>query len=251
MKACKYCGESKALVRSHIIPRAFYEIKSLKQKASNKSLSMLSDSEDSKPIKRPIGIYDEELFCKDCENKFMIYDDYAFKLLNERSSHRKAFRDEEGQVLGLYYETYEYHKLKLFFMSVLLRAGLSEDSFFQHVKLGPYIEFLKEAIDAQAAPDSGGFAVFLAYYDEIRRGPVIFPPAPQRIEKVRFYHFHLGRVIFYIKADKRDAPEELQPIILKPGGKLFLIKFSLRDSNAYDILSRIVKNPSNTRYFSA
>ncbi|MCJ7663599.1 MAG: hypothetical protein MUO24_05100, partial [Desulfobacterales bacterium] len=210
----KYCGRLKTLVKSHIIPRSFCDTKSF-------------------------GIYDDELFCKDCEDKFMLYDAYAFQILSEQSSHRKALRDEHGQVLGAYYETYDYTKLKLFFMSVLLRAGLSDVFFFKHVKVGPYLRLLKDAVDAGQAPVANDFAVFLAYYDELKRGPIMFPPAQKRIEKIKFYHFHIGQVIFYIKVDKRDTPAELQPIILQPSGKLFLMKFGLKDSNDFDILQGI------------
>jgi len=250
MQACKYCGRVKTLVKSHIIPRSFYEIKSFKQKAPDKSLPLPSDSENEKPMKRSSGIYDEELFCKDCEDKFMIYDDYAFKILHEQGSQRKALRDDKGQELGAYYETYEYNKLKLFFMSVLLRAGLSGVFFFKHVKVGPSIKLLKDAIEAGTAPDANDFAVFLAYNDDINKGPVMFPPAKIRIERIKFYHFHIGQVISYIKVDRRDTPKDLQPIILKPTGKLFLMKFNMKDANAYDTLKSIVKDPSNTKYFS-
>ena len=250
MQTCKFCNKKRALVKSHIIPRSFFEIKTFHQKAPKKTLSIVSDSEGLKPMKRPIGIYDVQLFCKECEDKFMKYDDYAFKLLNENRDLRKIQKDEKGQILGEYYEAYDYDMLKLFFMSVLLRAGLSGDFFFQHVKLGPYIEVLKEAIDSGDAKKPDDFAVFLAYYAQIKRGPVIFPPALRRIESINFYNFHLGRVLFYIKVDKRDTPSELKPIILKPGGKLFLIEFDLRDSNAFEILNRTVNNPLNSRYFT-
>jgi len=241
MQACKYCGRLKTLVKSHIIPRSFCEIKSFQQNASYNALSLPSDSEDLKPVKRSIGVYDDELFCKDCEDKFMIYDAYAFKILNEQGNRRKTLRDEQGQVLGAYYETYDYNKLKLFFISVLLRAGLSDVFFFKHIKVGPYLELLKEAIDAGQAPAANDFAVFLAYYDEIKKGPILFPPAQKRIEKIKFYHFHIGQVIFYIKIDKRDTPQGLQPIILKPWGKLFLMRFSHEDSNTFDILKGIAR----------
>jgi hypothetical protein len=185
------------------------------------------------------GLYDDELFCKACEDKFMIYDAYAFKLLNEQGSRRKILRDEQGRVLGVYYETYDYNKLKLFFMSVLLRAGLSNVFFFKHVKVGTYLGLLKEALDAGQAPAPNDFAVFLAYYDEIKKGPVVFPPAQQKVGKIRFYHFHIGYVIFYIKVDRRDPPQELQPIILQPSNRLFLMKFSHDDSRESNILKSI------------
>lgn len=214
MQSCKYCGQLKTLVKSHIIPRSLCDIKSF-------------------------GIYDDELFCKACEDKFMIYDAYAFQILNEQGSHRKTLRDQQGRVLGVYYETFDYNKLKLFFMSVLLRAGLSNVFFFKHVKISQYLGQLKEALDAGQAPAANDFAVFLAYYDEIKRGPVMFPPAQQKIEKIKFYHFHIGHVVFYIKVDRRDPSQELQPIILQPSGRLFLIKFGSTGVNEPDILKGI------------
>lgn len=250
MQTCKFCSKERPLVKSHIIPRSFFEIKDFHRKAPKKSLSILSDSEELKPMKRPVGIYDVHLFCKECENKFMRYDDYAFKLLNEKRDGRKIQKDEMGQILGQYYEDFDYDTLKLFFMSVLLRAGLSDDFFFQDVNLGHYIEVLKEAIGSENAKEPDEFAVFLAYYAQIKRGPVIFPPALKRIESINFYNFHIGRVIFYIKVDKRNTPSALKPIILKPGGKLFLIEFDLRDSNAFEILNRMGRNPANSKYFT-
>ncbi len=179
----------------------------------------------------------------------MKYDDYAFKLLNEKRESRKTQKDEMGQVVGQYYDNFNYEMLKLFFMSVLLRAGLSDNFFFQYVNLGPFTEVLKEAIDSQDAKGPDYFAVFLAYYAQIKRGPVIFPPGKKRIDGINFYFFHIGRVIFYIKVDKRSTPSTLKPIILKPEGKLFLLEFDLRDANACEILERIVGNPANSKYF--
>jgi len=98
MKRCKYCEKEKSLVKSHIIPRSFFEIKDFNRKAPKKSLSLLSDSGKINPMKHPIGIYDIHLFCKECENKFMKYDDYAFKLLNEQRENRKTQKDEMCQV---------------------------------------------------------------------------------------------------------------------------------------------------------
>ncbi len=218
MQPCKYCGHVKTLVKSHIIPRSLCDINSF-------------------------GICDDELFCKDCEDKFMIYDAYAFKILHEQGSYRRPLRDGHEEVLGVYYETYDYNKLKLFFMSVLLRAGLSNVFFFKHVKVGAYLGLLKEALDSGQAPAANDFAVFLAYYDEIKKGPVMFPPAHQKIGKIKFYHFHIGHVVFYIKVDRRDPPSALQPIILQPSGRLFLMKFSRKGATEPDILKGIARIP--------
>jgi hypothetical protein len=250
MQECKYCGEQKVLVKSHIIPKSFYEIKSFKKKTPKKSLSLVSDSKDFNPKRKPIGLYDKELFCEGCESKFMIYDDYASKLLIEQRDDIKTFTDEKGEFAVKYYEAYDYQKLKFFFISVLLRAGLTQNFFFQHVNLGPYVEISKDLINDGRLPNSNVFATFLEYYKEIKSGPLFFPPDPIRIESVKFYRFHIGRLIFNIKVDKRNVPDVLYPIILKPNRKLILLQKSLQDSNAYDILRGAVKNPSNEKYFS-
>jgi hypothetical protein len=217
MQPCKYCGQLKTLVKSHIIPRSLCDVNSS-------------------------GICDDELFCKDCEDKFMIYDAYAFNLLHEQGTDRKTVCDRHGEELGVYYESYDYTKLKLFFMSVLLRAGLSSIFLFNHIKIRPYLGLLKEALDAGQAPAANDFAVFLAYYDEIKRGPVMFPPAQQKIGTIKFYHFHIGYALFYIKVDRRDPPAELQPIILQPGGRLFLMKLARKHATESDILTGIERS---------
>lgn len=249
MSNCKFCGKNRPLVKSHVIPRSFFELQEFHTKAPKKALSIVSDSDQFKPMRRPEGIYDVTLFCHNCETKFMKYDDYAFKLLIENRHLRKT-HTERTEIVGQYYDAYDYGPLKLFFMSVLLRAGLSGDFFFQHVILGPYVKDLKQAVDSGDPKEPDEFAVFLAYYPQIKSGPVIFPPALKKMDGVNFYYFHLGRVIFYIKVDKRKTPLELNPVVLKPGTKLFLLAFDLRDSNAYGILSKAVRNPSNVKYFN-
>ena len=196
MQTCKFCNKEKPLVKSHIIPRSFYEISHFKEKAPNKALSILSDSDHNNPMRRPDGIYDSKLFCASCEKKFMVYDDYAFKLLNEQKSNRKTLRDQRGKMDVQYYESYDYQKLKLFFMSVLLRASLSEDFFFQKVDVGPFINDLKEAIDKNDPKGVNDFSVLLAYYKNIKKSPIIFPPERKRIDGINYYYFHIGWVIF-------------------------------------------------------
>lgn len=251
VKPCQFCGEEKPLVKSHIIPRSFYELPLFRQKAPKKALSIISDSENWGPKRQPSGLYDTQLFCEDCEKKFMVYDDYAFKLLYKKRGLRKEWRNREGQVIAEYYESYDYGNLKLFFLSVLFRAGISQHDFFQHVTLGPYLDILKETIDIGKTPPANDFAVIMQYYRDGPSGPAIFPPSSQRIENVTFYCFHLGREVFYIKLDQQQSPFSLRPFVLKPGAPLMLLGVEFRSSQAFKVLERIVQNPANSKYFSS
>ena len=113
---CKFCNQDKTLVRSHIIPKSFYELESF-----GNIVPKITGSSGFMPKRSPNGIWDSELFCSECEKKFDKYDDYAFKLLYENANLRKQ-KMHRGSVFGEYYDSYDYVKLKLFFMSVLFRA---------------------------------------------------------------------------------------------------------------------------------
>src|SRR5271166_758707 len=131
---CRMCGETKPLVKAHIISKKFFE--SLKQ---DKPYGVLVDS--NKPIKsagkfRQAGVYDNEILCEDCEKKFSEFDRYGWQILGPMAVDRPP-PDSKG-------ETYVYKidcdtdKLRRFILSVLWRASVSKNPFYSAVNLGPY-----------------------------------------------------------------------------------------------------------------
>ena len=150
---CKLCAEDRKLVKSHIIPKAFFEPRA-------GGLTMLFNREDLHPKRMPSGIYDSKILCHQCEEQFSKLDDYAFKLLIENSSARRKVRVREFEYEII--ESFDYDKLKLFFMSVLLRADLSEGFYWQRIRLGNRRLTLKKHISKGIAPGRDVFPVFLS-----------------------------------------------------------------------------------------
>lgn len=238
---CKLCLKEKTLVKSHIIPESFFEVK-------NREISpaLIFDT-DIHPKRRPIGIYDPNILCHECEKVFDIWDDYGFKLLVEKASERKILlTDEEGGWIECY-EEYDYEKIRLFCLSVLWRAGVSDDMFFSHVKLGPYEERLRFLI-LNIPVTEDNFTIQFTRYSDFDQ-PVHMPPNPERYDGVRFYRFFLGRIMFHVKVDSRSTPHPFDKLIIQKDEPLYIMTHEFKTSSHAEIVKKVVSNPLNKNFF--
>ncbi len=106
--SCKGCGEDKKLVRSHVIPEAFF--RGLRD--GNTAPRMLTNIEGKYPKKAPIGVYDQTILCADCENVFQLYDDYGCTvLLKDEEKHEKLMKDDF--LAGFKVHGIDYSRIKL------------------------------------------------------------------------------------------------------------------------------------------
>lgn len=62
---CKGCGSDKKLIKAHIIPESFFA----GLKTPGNHLLMVSDTLKY-PKRAPLGPYDKEILCHDCEQVF-------------------------------------------------------------------------------------------------------------------------------------------------------------------------------------
>lgn len=231
MSLCKLCGEEKKLVKAHIIPKAFFE-------PGRGDLAMMFDREDTHPRRRPQGEYDPDILCAECEDMFKGWDDYAFKLLIERAVERKKLSSA-----GISYEvieSYDYSKLKLFFMSVLLRADLSEMDFWQRISLGNRRLTLRKHIMRRRAPNPGVFPVFLTRLSTSEKYALFYPPEVEKRGAV-IYRFFMGRFDFRIRVDKGPAPSEIRKAVLAPGRPLFILVLPTAGSEEARVVTKLLQ----------
>jgi hypothetical protein len=88
------------------------------------------------PRRSPCGVYDRALVCELCEAQFSPWDDYANRLLRKPAGeHDYTYVDGEPRIYTI--PTYDYTNLKLFFVSLLWRASESDQSFCEHLNVGP------------------------------------------------------------------------------------------------------------------
>lgn len=243
---CKLCGKEKKLIRAHVIPRCFFEIVS----SQVQSPAIISTSEGFRPLRRRIGVYDKNILCRDCEDKFQNCDNYACSTLLRGRENATSMYDSNGVEAVYLYPENDYELLRQFFLSVLLRAELSSDFFFQHVKLGPYREKLRKYFNGTLSISENDFSVFTFYYPELNSGPLLVPPNKMLISGIRFYHFHLGRVGFCIKVDRRPCPRNLEPMLLRRGRPLSVFAKQFNGTHLHEIVIDMLNNPRNAEYFA-
>lgn len=231
MITCKLTGILGKPVKAHIIPESFYLIRP----GHAGKMKLASSATGAHPKKCPIGVYDLTILTAEGEGKFSSWDDYAYKLLVERfSSARAICRD--GTTYAYLYSECDYAVLKLFFISILWRAGVSGHPFFSKVKLGPHENRLRRAILNSDPGDAHFYSVALVVFDNAMDIPKMVDPFQTKLNGVNFYCFHLGNFVAYIKTDKRPTPRPYSDIQLSPSRPLLVVQRDFAGSRTQWIL---------------
>ena len=133
MPQCKLCGcEDQTFPKSHIIPKFMY--KNIKNEKSQIFRIRMPDGKRLRPIFD--GIYEKPLLCELCEKKISKWESYAEKVLYG-STHINV--PTAKPVPGTSYQEVsgiDYRTFKLFLLSILWRANVSSNNFFNEVDLG-------------------------------------------------------------------------------------------------------------------
>lgn len=173
---CRLCYEEKELIsKSHILPKFFF--KKILAEDDEEFVVMNADMSNLKNV-RDHG-YEGGLLCANCDNKILSrYEDYGSKFLFGSLSNKNMLK---GKTLDShhYIENVNYHKLKLFFLSLLWRSSISSSRTFTAVKLDEQIEeeIRMILLNNQFIPETK-FPVTLWSYLHLKEIPsaLILPP---------------------------------------------------------------------------
>lgn len=133
METCKLCLKNKELRKSHIVPDAFFQYVK-KEQDNGRHIVITRDSnywgQDT---------YSEKMLCEVCERKFADnFEKYAADLLLHNPKNVGVTVTQFSDHIEL--SGVNYEKLKLFQMSLLWRASISELDFYKGVSLPPQQE---------------------------------------------------------------------------------------------------------------
>lgn len=150
---CKYCGQEKELINSHIIPKSLCRIDEL---GAMVAIDEKKKKFDHNPIHQN-GLK-EHLLCKECDNLLGELDNYGSKVFKQIIP-KHTWDDVDGHPMcKLLPNEVDYWKLKKFLISVIWRASIASGT----VCLGKYediaLRMLKEEL-----PDNPNFFVPLLY----------------------------------------------------------------------------------------
>lgn len=242
MGICILCKEQKDLINAHIIPKwAFKYLYPDNPQKKQRPLSLLKKGEH---IRRPIGPYDQNLLCKECDNFLGIYDDYGKRVLLETDFIKKT-------ELSLIAKNVDFSKLQLFLLAVIWRASISNREEFERVSIGLHEDKIREIL---SEVKKGGKKDFLENYsfivtkfhtgdlphDVVNKNIQI--PHTQRIGGVNVVILFMPRGLkIIIKIDKRPFVCELEKIAnYHQDGLLIVLMGNYADSPEFNAMLRAI-----------
>ena len=239
MSVCLGCGLEAKLIKAHAIPESFF----VKMRSEHGAPKLLTDTEGIYPKKSPIGVYDNQILCRDCEDRFQSVDDYGNQvLLQNEEEHEKL--TVAGRVQGYRVKDVDYTKLKLFFISVLWRASISGHSFYSRIKLGPYQKKAQDLIWNGDPGNESDFSFVLARFTDSSIGKVMLDPHPDRWDGVNYCRLYLYGYVVYIKTDKRSSPEYFKKFEMTSEGDLIIIGRNIESSTELSVMASVVNKSS-------
>jgi hypothetical protein len=238
--ACKGCHRDVKLIKAHAIPEAFF----VGLRNDQDPPRVITDTKGVFPKKAPIGVYDNGILCRDCEDMFQIVDDYGqHLLLKEEENHIELFHN--GNVAGYKVEQVDYKLLKLFALSVLWRASISTQPFYAKVTLGPYEEEIKELIWKGDPGKPDQFSFVISKFRDAEVGRAILDPHRERWEGINYCRIYMYGYVFYIKVDKRPTPKLFSKFVVADGEPLIIIGRDIHNSKEYPVMISVVNKARN------
>ncbi|MCU7845329.1 MAG: hypothetical protein KZQ93_15980 [Candidatus Thiodiazotropha sp. (ex Monitilora ramsayi)] len=228
---CKGCNQDKKLVKAHIIPESFFR----DLRADEKTLKLISNVEGVHTKNAPIGVYDKEILCRDCEGKFQVLDDYAAKVLIDNAAIEEL--KQHGSLVGYKIPDVDYELLKRFVISLLWRASISKQGFYGKVSLGALEGHAKKLIWDESPGEKDEFSFVLAKFDdEGTISKAMLDPHQERWFGKRYYRFYIGGFVLYVKADSQATPEQWAEFIPNDNNLFVVSRGEIEKSKEFSVL---------------
>lgn len=236
MGICKLCAKTNVkLVNAHIIPRSLYG--GTLTSAPGKT-SIISSERGEFPKGSPIGEYDKELVCVECEASFSPWDDYAAKLFLKETQIPTFFSNGVPHANRI--DEFNEHKLRMFFISLLWRMHTTDRRAFNLVDVGPYIIPLVEALRTENPNRISQLDVCVTRFDSYLAEPLLFPTRLRR-EGINGYRVCFSRYMIWIKLDKRSFPSPFSYTAISAGSPLHILNREFSNSPEMKAMLRVVQ----------
>ena len=228
---CKGCGQDKDLIKAHVIPEAFF--RGLRHEKNHPRI--ITDVQGVYPKKAPIGVYDKEILCLECEGIFANLDDYGQSTLLQNSGRIEELK-RGAELLGYAIRDIDLDLFKLFLIGVLWRASVSSHDFYAKVKLGPYEKRIKDVVWNRLALGVGEFSYVMSRFKDDKLGKTMLNPHPERWYGVKYYRIYMFGYVVHIKVDKLRTPNLFRPFEMGGKGDLFMVAREIENSAELDAI---------------
>ena len=225
---CALCQKSKTLRRSHIVPEFLYQ-GMYDQK--HRFLGM-STTPAQMPQLYQKG-FREELLCEDCEQQFGRYEKYAAEFFYGGGA-PVAIGSTQTEA---FIRSLDYDKIKLFFMSLLWRFGITTVKELRAVSLGPHADRLRKLLRANDPGDANTYPclVTAVTFEGKFLGNIMVPPCVGKLEARHVWHILVSGCVLSFFVSSHPPPAVSQPHFLQKNGSL---RIAIRDIRNIDFLHR-------------
>ncbi len=227
-RLCKLCCQARKLRCSHVIPETWY---AAMYGPKLHRFRYMHDVDAGKAKWEQNG-FKEYLLCEQCEQELGVWDNYATRLFKTELP-----TSAQGQAKPILFHGLDYAKLKLFFLSVLWRASVSTRPFFEHVKLGPHEDTIRDML-GRGIPgdptDYGCVVSLLLRGGQPERSFVVEPtPCGMQDHEHDRYRFVFGGFFVLYFISRQGLTPKLQQTMLKADGSLIIQQM---DPDDFDFL---------------
>ena len=236
--------KERSLVKAHIIPEAFFSILNTSEKTTGSDIKLWTLAPYSQ--RRPVGIYDPNILCKDCDSSIGIYDDCGSKFL----LHSRHFKcHEQNNCYEVNISNKEYVKLKKFFVSVLWRSSITSQ-FNKFTIDKKFTDLAKKYVMNHGCDDFNIFPVILkkfvpSRYDQHPKKKtlhkLVLEPIMVKYNELNFCLFVFGGFQIFIKIDNEKIDIRDKHYFLNDSGKFFIDEIDFDSSQEYKNLANVMK----------
>lgn len=210
---------SAALIKAHIIPKAFG--RHIRDDGPNMSLS----PERVQQAFPQLGDYDSEILCASCDNKLGAFDEYGISVC-------RIFKQKHILVTKNVFELspFDGDLFGTFILSILWRGSISSRKIFSNIELGPYEDKARNVLfGASPLHDLRAFQVIVLRYTSkhLDMDKMYSIPSRAQFDGINTYSFGIGGFRILAKFDNRRFPKDFSLFEVNGGSTLrgFFMEF--------------------------
>jgi hypothetical protein len=218
---CRLCGTVGTLCKSHVIPEFCY---AHLYDVNHRFIEVHDVSRGR--VRRGQKGYWEYLLCPRCESHINGFERRARRLFVDPLNIGKPPK-RSIELTKLCYD-----KLKLFFLSVLWRSGVSSLDTFRHIQLGRHEAQLRRRILAcdPGAPATYGIIIFPLLFEGDHLKDFMVEPTPGRLPGGnRIYRFVFNGFVIFVIVSSHPIETRFRRLLLSETGPLKVYPTELRD----------------------
>ncbi len=228
---CKLCRQEKKLLNSHIIPEFFYKY----TYSSSHKISVVSTGKISKEFLNLQKGLKERLLCADCEQLLSPWEKYVREAIFGGTPLKGMSDNRLIKIEGLDYRTF-----KLFGLSLIWRASVSTNRFFENIDLGSHEEVIRKKLLQNEPGEENEYAIVLSAV-KLENAPIkdlVMRPEELSDGGFTYLRFFLGSFIWLFVISKDASAFRLNDFYLKRNGTILIPKKDAEKTELFQEFSK-------------